>query len=47
METYNTPEPPENSRNPLKGLGQKLKLHVIIPVTYAVILITIFIIMHV
>lgn len=47
METHNSPGPPANVRNPLKGIGKKLKLHVIIPVIYAVILITVFVITHV
>jgi len=47
METYETPEPPEGAKNALKGLGVRLKLHVIIPIIYAVILITMFIITHV
>ena len=47
METYENPEPPEGSKNPLKGLGVGLKLHVIIPIIYAVILITMFIITQV
>jgi hypothetical protein len=47
MKTYETPDPPEGSKNHLKGLGERLKLHVVIPILYAVILITIFIIAHV
>jgi len=46
METYETPEPPEGSKNPLKGLGARLKLHVVIPIIYAVILITILMITY-
>jgi hypothetical protein len=37
---------PGNLKNSLKGLGQKLKLQVIIPVIYAIVLITLFIIKH-
>lgn len=44
MDTYNAPEPTGSYRNPLKGMGQKLKLHFIIPIIYAVILITVFIV---
>lgn len=44
MDTHNAPEPPGNSRNPLRGMGEKLKLHIIIPILYAVILITVFIV---
>jgi len=47
MEIYNNPEPPGNSRNPLKGMGKKLMLHVIIPVIYVGTLIVVFIITHV
>jgi hypothetical protein len=46
METYETREPPEESKNPLKGLGARLKLHVVIPIIYVFILITILIISH-
>jgi hypothetical protein len=44
METCETPEPPEGSKNPLKGLGQRLKLHVVIPILYAVLLISVFVV---
>jgi hypothetical protein len=47
METYETPEPPKGSKNPLKGLGTRLKLHVIIPIVYAVIMVAVFIITQV
>ncbi len=46
MKTYHDPERPEGLENPLKGLGKKLKLHVIMPCIYAVALITIYIIKH-
>jgi hypothetical protein len=39
METYETPGPTEGPKNPLKGLGARLKLHVILPIIYAVVLI--------
>jgi len=44
METAGNSETP---KNPLRGLGKKLRLHIIIPVIYAVILISVFIITHV
>jgi hypothetical protein len=44
MEIPGNSETPEN---PFRGLGKKLKLHVIIPIIYAVVLITVFIITHV
>jgi hypothetical protein len=37
----------ETPKNPLRGLGKELRLHIIIPVIYAVILISVFIITHV
>jgi len=46
MKTYHDPEPPGGRENPLKGLGQKLKLHFIIPCIYAVVLIAIYIMTH-
>jgi hypothetical protein len=36
----------DDTRNPLKGLGRKLKLHIIIPVLYVVIMIVALIISH-
>ena len=47
METGKAPEPPGKYSNPLKGMGKKLKLHVIIPIIYAVTLIAMFIITQV
>ena len=46
MKTYEDPKP-EVVKNPLKGFGQKLKLHIIIPIVYAIVLMTVFIITHV
>jgi hypothetical protein len=43
---HETPEPPEGLKTPLKGVGARLKLHVVIPIIYAVILITILIVTH-
>lgn len=34
----------DEPRNPLKGLGRRLKLHIIIPILYAAILIAVLII---
>jgi hypothetical protein len=39
-----TDDTPEGSENPLKGLGQRLKLHILIPIIYAAVLITVFIV---
>ena len=36
----------ETSGNPLKGLGKKLKLHIIIPILYAIVLIAVLIARH-
>ena len=46
MDSYDTPEPHEGSKNPLTGLGQRLKLHVVIPIVYAIALITVFVVRH-
>jgi hypothetical protein len=47
METNKDPEAGEAAKNPLRGLGQKLQLHVIIPIIYAIVLMTVFIITQV
>ena len=47
MKTYDTPEPDDDSKNTLRGLGQKLKLHLVIPIIYVVTLITLFVISHI
>lgn len=46
MDSYNTPGTPGNARNAIKGFTGKLKVYVVIPIVYAIILITVFIITH-
>jgi len=47
METTTDPGPSEDPKRPLKRSGDRLKVHIILALAYAIVVVTIWAMMHV